>query len=280
MNDNGQNALVALEAASNSLAKCCDLTWVSDFTDQAKKIAALATVQKYGLDWHNRAKIMWITAEARMGELLAELKKSGHLRSKKGRPKKNVPSETFSAEELNLRRKQIGEAQKLAAIPAKTREKYFRQAQDNGEEISKQGLKRFVSPPKPKAKAEPKEDQPPEAPTEAMDHFGVYVPDKLVPVFVAAVEFRRVQKAISDAKSAVKKLSAVSGGARLDEQEVTRTLDTAHRLLRFAMPYTECAKCRRRDVRTCPACKGSGWVHETLYKTSFTDDDKRWIESR
>lgn len=127
------------------------------------------------------------------------------------------------------------------------------------------------------AEREPGEE--PEAPL-VKDHFKVAVPAELAEVFSQCEEFRSLMAALSDCKSRATALASTPGGGWLDIQEIERLLTDARAAIRFGMPYTECPKCRRKPVKKCPTCKGTGWITESLYKTSASDDDKAWLEAR
>lgn len=106
------------------------------------------------------------------------------------------------------------------------------------------------------------------------------VPAELCDVFTQVAEFRKLMAAISECKTEAKNLTEHPSGGWLDLQEIERLLTDARAAVRFAMPYTECPKCRRKPTTKCPTCKGTGWITESLYKTSASDDDKAWLENR
>jgi hypothetical protein len=115
---------------------------------------------------------------------------------------------------------------------------------------------------------------------EILDSLKAAIPESLHPIFSEVAEFKAMMSAISAIKGRVTTLAKSKAAGRLDVQEIERMLTQAHSLLRFSMPYTECPKCRRKLEKKCPACFGSGWLHETGYKNSASDADKKWLESR
>jgi len=128
-----------------------------------------------------------------------------------------------------------------------------------------------------------KEEENPEPigdPDPVLDHFKKSVPDELRDVFERCDLFRELMQSISACKSTAKELAQHVSGARLDIDEIERLLTDARSCVRFGMPHTECPKCRRKTDKKCPTCKGTGWISETLLKTSASDADKAWLENR
>ena len=113
-----------------------------------------------------------------------------------------------------------------------------------------------------------------------LDGLKMPVPESLEEIFDQCGEFRSIMHAIADARSRSKKLGEHKAGGWIDHQDIDRVLKQAHAHLRFAMPFTECPKCRRKLEKKCQACKGTGWINETVYGSSASDDDKKWIEER
>ena len=106
------------------------------------------------------------------------------------------------------------------------------------------------------------------------------VPESLAKIFAATSLFRAAMKSISDAKSAANKLQESKAGGWIEHQELDRLLTQARHLLRFAMPYTECPKCRRKPEKSCSACKGTAWIHEGMFLSAASDADKAWLAGR
>ena len=119
---------------------------------------------------------------------------------------------------------------------------------------------------------------PPETPPKT-DAYKVPVSPAVVEAFAACTEFRSLMVAISACKTRVDGIVGKPGGEWVDGQEANRLLEQARILLRFAMPHTECAKCRRKIDKKCPACNGLGWVNESIERGSFSADDKEWCKS-
>ena len=124
---------------------------------------------------------------------------------------------------------------------------------------------------------EPGEDE--EEP-KSIDHFKSPVPDSLVAVFDTVPEFRSAMAAIAKFRTAVDEIAKGKGKRWLDGQETDRLLHQAHANLRFAMPYTECVKCRRKVQKDCKHCRGGGWLNETTFKACASDADKAWLDKR
>lgn len=115
---------------------------------------------------------------------------------------------------------------------------------------------------------------------QVLDSLKCAVSEECRDVFASVPDFRKCMAAIDACKKTVKELSETPGGGRMDVQEIERCLGQARSLVRFGMPYTECPKCRRELDKKCPNCFGKGWIHESLYKSSASDSDKKWLESR
>ncbi len=106
------------------------------------------------------------------------------------------------------------------------------------------------------------------------------VPESLREIFQQVGEFRSIMYAVAALKSRCNEFGKHAACGWLDHQDLERSLEQAHRHLRFAMPYTECPKCRREIKAKCTTCKGTGWINESIYGSSASDADKRWLEGR
>lgn len=93
-------------------------------------------------------------------------------------------------------------------------------------------------------------------------------------------DFKAAMQAITEVKKRVHALMETEAGGWIDGEDFDRLLTNAHSILKFAAPYCECAKCRRTVKKSCPACKGTGWVHNSMYKSAFSDADKEWLASK
>ena len=129
---------------------------------------------------------------------------------------------------------------------------------------------------------EPGEDEPEPQHQEQHDAFKVAVPESLRDIFCEVGEFSKLRRLCADIKSGAKAICETKAGAWLagQMQELEEHCDQIKRLVRFAAPHTECAKCKRKPDKKCPACKGCGWVTESMMSSSFSDADKKWLESR
>ena len=85
---------------------------------------------------------------------------------------------------------------------------------------------------------------------------------------------------ISNAKKVITEFGDDLAAGYLDRDEFNRLLDQARANLAFAMPHTECCKCRRKPVKACVHCKGYGWITKKQYTGCATDEDKSWLEAR
>ena len=111
------------------------------------------------------------------------------------------------------------------------------------------------------------------------DAVGNIVDETVAPVFETRDEFKKAMSAITEVKKQVHALIETDAGGWIDGQEFDRLLTNAYSIMKFAAPYCECAKCRRTLKKSCPACKGTGWVHNSMYKSAFSDEDKAWLAS-
>lgn len=112
------------------------------------------------------------------------------------------------------------------------------------------------------------------------DTLGNIVDDSLSAIFEAGKDFKAAMQAITQVKKQVNVMIDTAAGGWIDGQEFDRLLTNAYSILKFSAPYCECAKCRRTLKKSCPACKGSGWVQNSMYKSAFSDEDKEWITSK
>lgn len=115
---------------------------------------------------------------------------------------------------------------------------------------------------------------------EVIDHFKKSVPEDLHAIFDTVPEFRSAMAVIAKCRKAVEEIAKGKGKRWLEGQETDRLLAQAHANLRFAMPYTECVKCRRKVQKDCKHCRGGGWLNETTFKAAASDADKAWLENR
>jgi hypothetical protein len=147
--------------------------------------------------------------------------------------------------------------------------------------------KATAEPPKPNGKAHPtfdtaamdaasevaaKEDQ--------TDSLNGIVPDDLLDVFSQCRKWQQAMSFVSSAKKTVTEFKDHRAAMFLDFQELDRLLSQARVNLKFAMPYTECPKCRRKLDKKCPHCKGQGWLNKATFTACASDADKGWLENR
>jgi hypothetical protein len=106
------------------------------------------------------------------------------------------------------------------------------------------------------------------------------VPDDLLDVFSQCRKWQQAMNAVSQAKKTVTEFKDHRAAMFLDFQELDRLLTQARVNLKFAMPYTECPKCRRKLKKDCPQCKGEGWLNKATFTACASDADKAWLENR
>lgn len=127
---------------------------------------------------------------------------------------------------------------------------------------------------------DPGDDEPEPAHSEHLDSLKKKVPESIQEIFGQAGEFRSLMKAIADCRARMNQLCQHPAGGWIDQQDADRMLKQAHAHLRFAMPYTECPKCRRKPEKSCGHCKGAGWINETAFGACASNADKAWLEGR
>ena len=125
-----------------------------------------------------------------------------------------------------------------------------------------------------------KKEKPPAVPEAILDSLKSPVPKDLEEVFTHATEFRAMMREIGAIRTAADKLGKTPAGGWIDHQDLDRVLKQAQMHLRFALPYTECPKCRRKKDKKCTACKGTNWINETVYGSASSDEDKAWLKGR
>lgn len=113
-----------------------------------------------------------------------------------------------------------------------------------------------------------------------MDSLKKMVPEDLRKVFIHVPEFQSIMRDLSLCRGRINKLRDHQAGAWIDHQETDRMLKQVFSHLKFAMPYTECPKCKRKPKRECQGCKGTGWINKSMHRSSSSDPDKVWLEER
>lgn len=99
-------------------------------------------------------------------------------------------------------------------------------------------------------------------------------------VFAYVAEWKKLGNALTNCKSLLTKIKDHETACWLDEQETARLIGQAQTNVKFAMPYTECPKCRRKVKKECSCCKGRGWITSSIYKANASDPDKAWLQAR
>jgi len=106
------------------------------------------------------------------------------------------------------------------------------------------------------------------------------VDKSLESVFTFAAEWSKLKSALSTAKGLLTKIIESDTAGWLDGQECERHIAQARALLSFAMPFTECCKCRRKPTKECSHCKGKGWLTKANFTACASDADKAWLDKR
>lgn len=116
--------------------------------------------------------------------------------------------------------------------------------------------------------------------SKVVDSLKGVVADSVRDVFECAKEWSSLMSALSSAKGALTKIVESGTACWLDGDECARHIAQARALLAFAMPFTECCKCRRNPKKDCQHCKGKGWLTKANYNSCASDADKAWLEKR
>lgn len=120
----------------------------------------------------------------------------------------------------------------------------------------------------------------PEHDESVKDALGAKVPAKLRNVFSRVTDFRGIINRIGKIQSDIEELQNSDAGAHIPINEILKALPQVQTGIKFATPYTECPKCRRKRNEDCRACKGSGWVTQATFDRCKTKDDELWLKER
>jgi hypothetical protein len=130
------------------------------------------------------------------------------------------------------------------------------------------------------ASSEPGVETEPEHHDGIRDGLDGTVPVALRPVFVAVKTFRGLVQKIGKIQNEIEELQRSDAGAAIPINEILKELPKIQAGIKFAIPYCECAKCRRELKDNCTVCQGLGWTTEATFNRSRTPEDEQWLKSR
>lgn len=131
------HSLAVLDKFRALLAKAETLEEVTDLRSKADAVRVWAKSAAMGLEAQNRAAELKLRAERKAGELLANLKLRG------GNRKSNGHDDRLNLDDLGINQSQSKRWQKEAAVSEPEFERYVKQANKFGEEVTAAGLLRL-----------------------------------------------------------------------------------------------------------------------------------------
>jgi len=138
MKDERPRELAILSQAYHALAQARTIEEVKDIRDKAEAARKYAQCAMLGLETQNRCAEIKLRAERKAGKLLAEL----HLSS--GRPgKKKWSQHATILKELGINKSQSSRWQMEAEVPEEIFQLYLTDMQEQGKELTAQGLVRI-----------------------------------------------------------------------------------------------------------------------------------------
>lgn len=111
------------------------------------------------------------------------------------------------------------------------------------------------------------------------DAFGP-VHKKVRKVFAELSAFRGIVNKIGRIQTEIEELQRSDAGAALPINEILKMLPQLQQAIKFAEPFCECPKCRRKPDDKCKSCEGLGWITEATWNRCKTKDDEQWLKSR
>jgi hypothetical protein len=133
-------AVIEAGTARAVLAETADIGQILDIRDQAEALRGLAKKQRRGLEAQNKAAVLKIEAERRIGQLLAEMELDRGAVSRSQR----ATARTVKLAELEMTKSESHRYQRVAAIPQVVVDRYFAASRDAHQEITTAGLLRFA----------------------------------------------------------------------------------------------------------------------------------------
>ncbi len=102
------------------------------------------------------------------------------------------------------------------------------------------------------------------------------VPEHLAEVFgETRAQFLEFARKLAGVRNQLESLASdPQAGTFLEWLPLRKSLDEAHHAIKFATPYAVCPYCDGNSVncvplpKPCEPCRGSGWVNETVYRSS------------
>lgn len=128
---------------------------------------------------------------------------------------------------------------------------------------------------------EPGEDKPDPIHDETIkDQLGALVPKKLRRTFAELKTFGGIVQSLGKLQSKIEDLQRSDAGFAIPINEILKAIPVIQNGIKFAKPYCECPKCRRKVAEECAACSGVGWITEATWKRCKTKEDEEWLKSR
>lgn len=120
--------------------------------------------------------------------------------------------------------------------------------------------------------------KPPDPPM--LDALGGTVPANLEAVFREVTTFKGIGQRIGKLHNELKEIAESEAGACLPLPEIHKVVSDFKAAVKFARPYTECPRCRRKPMKECKLCSGLGWITEMTFRRSKTEADEKWLGNR
>ncbi len=129
--------LTEISRLKKSLSTATKISQIKMVRDRAEAARVYARAAKLGLDVENRAAELRLRAERKAGTMLSKMKLS-----KGGRPSENSRPGGQRLADLGWSKSQSSRWQHLASVPAKTFQRYLREAKADGSQVTANGLLR------------------------------------------------------------------------------------------------------------------------------------------
>lgn len=107
------------------------------------------------------------------------------------------------------------------------------------------------------------------------------LPPSLEKTFEAVGELTKLGRQLAGILNEIRELHQDHpGGKAIPLQEIESNFTALKSALKFAKPFTECTKCKRKLQKSCQMCKGHGWVTSQVWSRNRTETDEKWLKSR